>query len=76
MSPAASYAQWRSASRLERKLHGEDCSMESLYSGYYEAVNDYVHRWQEVQDNVEEAYREQTRAAEAKKKGGGKDSEK
>ena len=56
VSPAASYAQWRSLSRLERKKHGEDCNLEPLHVEYYDAVRDYVARWNDTQTEVELEY--------------------
>ena len=52
VSQAAAYNQWRSITRLERKRYGEDCSVESPYREYYQAVADYVERWKNIQEEV------------------------
>lgn len=56
--PAAAYNQWRSFVRMERRNYGGDCSLESLYQEYYQAVAAYVELWQSIQDEVGRRYAE------------------
>ena len=67
-STAAAYNQWRSLMRLGRKRYGEECILESLYREYYQAVSDYVQRWQRAKDEVGRRYA----ADKARWKEGGK----
>ena len=55
-APAASYNQWISFVRLERRRFGEGANLESMHREYRDAVAAYGERWQSAQGRESEAY--------------------